>query len=356
MLAGTVTPWGVSPVCTMNLSVGNLLFFVACHFFGSNYHSTTCRWVLGLWYPFSHLPKGPVSLVLWSKTAQGLGYAWLWGLLLLSGGYEQQGQTLVGIPHSSWKMYWQSAVRAIRWAKKCFVLLGEKAVFLGHVGSWSLTLLCLELISNCWRVFADGRYCISISAWGDVVAAGVGKSLGSIPMSMQAALLKYSLWVFFAYIEGLLGCLTLDIEFQGKPALTHECKASYSLNVFPRWDEVVCRQSHIPEMLKSSEAYGSSTVGEDRHLSAVIPGDVPSFHGIWIWREWDDVSLYLHYLACILSRVWLKVIWVMSVSMATSLASGPFLTTCATFFAWHTLDRWLGFPAITTGLSPYWAF
>ena len=33
VLAGTVTPCGVSPVCTVNLSVGNLLFFVACHFF-----------------------------------------------------------------------------------------------------------------------------------------------------------------------------------------------------------------------------------------------------------------------------------------------------------------------------------
>ena len=33
MLAGTVTLCGVSPVCTVNLSIGNLLFFVACHFF-----------------------------------------------------------------------------------------------------------------------------------------------------------------------------------------------------------------------------------------------------------------------------------------------------------------------------------
>ena len=32
VLAGTVTSCDVSPVCTVNLSVGNLLFFVACHF------------------------------------------------------------------------------------------------------------------------------------------------------------------------------------------------------------------------------------------------------------------------------------------------------------------------------------
>ena len=90
-------------------------------------------------------------------------------------------------------------------------------------------------------MLADGRYRIAISAWGDVVAARFGKSLGSIPMSMQAALLKYSLWIFFAYVQGLLGSLTLDIEYHGKPALTHECKASHSFNDFPKWDEVVLR-------------------------------------------------------------------------------------------------------------------
>ena len=56
-------------------------------------------------------------------------------------------------------------------------------------------------------------------------------------------------------------------------------------------------------MLKSSEAYSSSTVEEDRYLSAAIPGDVPSLPGIWLWQEWDDVCLYLHYLACVLSHV-----------------------------------------------------
>ena len=63
------------------------------------------------------------------------------------------------------------------------------------------------------------------------------------------------------------------------------------------------RQSHIPEMLKSSEAYGCSTVEEDRRLSAAISEDVPSLPGIWLWQEWDDVCLYLHYLACVLSHV-----------------------------------------------------
>ena len=33
VLAGMVTLYGVSPICTVNLSVGNLLVFVACHFF-----------------------------------------------------------------------------------------------------------------------------------------------------------------------------------------------------------------------------------------------------------------------------------------------------------------------------------
>ena len=136
---------------------------------------------------------------------------------------------------------------------------GKGSFFWGCVGSWSLTLLCLELVSNSRRMLADGRYCIAISAWGDVVAAGFGKSLGSIPMSTQAALLKYSLWIFLHMYRA---CLVVLLE-----------------------------------------AYGSSTVGEDLHLSAAIPGGVPSLPGIWLWWEWDDVCLYLHYLACVLSRV-----------------------------------------------------
>ena len=63
MLAGTVTPCGVSPVCTANLSVGNLLFFVACPFFGSNYHSATpicghADGYRGYGTPFHVFPKG----------------------------------------------------------------------------------------------------------------------------------------------------------------------------------------------------------------------------------------------------------------------------------------------------------
>ena len=53
-------------------------------------------------------------------------------------------------------------------------------------------------------MLADGRYCIAISALGDVVAAGFWKSLGSIPMSMQAALLKYSLWIFLHMYKACL--------------------------------------------------------------------------------------------------------------------------------------------------------
>ena len=53
--------------------------------------------------------------------------------------------------------------------------------------------------------------------------------------------------------------------------------------------------------------------------------------------------IWLVSLAVYVPIVWLKVIWAMSGSMAASLASEPFLTTCATFFARHTLDRWLGF-------------
>ena len=63
-----------------------------------------------------------------------------------------------------------------------------------------------------------------------------------------------------------------------------------------------------PIFLKYSEAYGSFTVGEDRHLSVVIPWDVPSLPGIWLWREWHDVCLYLVSLAVYVPVIWLKVI------------------------------------------------
>ena len=56
--------------------------------------------------------------------------------------------------------------------------------------------------------------------------------------------------------------------------------------------------------------------------------------------------IWLVSLAVYVPIVWLKVIWAMSVSMEASLASGSFLTTCATFFTRHTLDRWLGFPQL----------
>ena len=56
--------------------------------------------------------------------------------------------------------------------------------------------------------------------------------------------------------------------------------------------------------------------------------------------------IWLVSLAVYVPVVWLKMIWAMSISMAASIASGSFLTTCAIFFARHTLDRWLGFPQL----------
>ena len=143
--------------------------------------------------PLSRLPQGLVSLVLWSETAQGLGYVWLWGLLLLSG--------VSGARHWWNSPFFLKDVLAKCWKShslslEMFYSVGGKGSFLERAGSWSLTLLFLELVSNSWWVLADGRYCIAISTWGDVMATGFGKSLGSIPMSMQAALLKYSLWIF----------------------------------------------------------------------------------------------------------------------------------------------------------------
>ena len=103
-------------------------------------------------------------------------------------------------------------------------------------------------------------------------------------------------------------------------------------------------------MLKSSKAYGSSTVREDCHLSAAIPGMSLACPGSGFGENgMTYASIYIIWLVSLAVHVpviWLKVIWVMRVSMAASLASGPFLTTCATFFARHTLDRWLGFPQL----------
>ena len=69
--------------------------------------------------------------------------------------------------------------------------------FWRRVGSCSLTLLCLGLASDFLCVLFEGMYCIAISALGGIVAIGFEKSLGSISMSMHAALLKYWCWIFW---------------------------------------------------------------------------------------------------------------------------------------------------------------
>ena len=84
-----------------------------------------------------------------------------------------------------------------------FYSVGRKGIFLGRVGSWSLTLLCLELVFNSWRMLADGRYCIAISAWE------VFEQYLYVNADCFAEI--QPLDFFFAYVPGLVGCLTLDI-------------------------------------------------------------------------------------------------------------------------------------------------
>ena len=228
------------------------------------------------------------------------------------------------------------------WTLECFVLLGGKAVFWDALVAdpW---FCCLELVSNSWR---DGRYCIAISAWGDVMAAGFGKSLGSIPMSMQAALLKYSLWIFlhmyracFVVLPWILNSTRSQpwhMSVKPPPARTTFLDGMRLFVDSPIFRRCWSPPGHMVAPLSGKIAF---LVLQFLGMSLACLGSGSD-------ENWDDVCLYLHYLACILSRVWLKVIWAMSVSMAASLAFRSFLTTCATFFARHTLDWWLGFPQL----------
>ena len=78
-----------------------------------------------------------------------------------------------------------------------FCSVGEKGSFFGCIGSFSLTLLCLGLASDFLCVLVEGMYCIAISALGGIVVVGFGKSFGSIPTSMHAALLNYRRRIFW---------------------------------------------------------------------------------------------------------------------------------------------------------------
>ena len=57
--------------------------------------------------------------------------------------------------------------------------------------------------------------------------------------------------------------------------------------------------THIQKVLKSPMAYGSSTVGKDRHSSAVATEDISSKSGIRFWQEWDNMCVSLPYQACV---------------------------------------------------------
>ena len=85
-----------------------------------------------------------------------------------------------------------------------------------------------------------------------------GKSLGSIPMSMQAALLNTAFGFFLHMYRACLVVLFWTLNSRGSQPWHMSVKLPHNSNDFPRWDEVVCRQSHIPELLKSSKTYGSS--------------------------------------------------------------------------------------------------
>ena len=70
-------------------------------------------------------------------------------------------------------------------------------------------------------------------------------------------------------------------------------------------------------MLKSSKAYGGSTVGKDHHFSAVVTRDILTLSGI----TYVFISIFWFGSSNVYVPVWLNVMWMMSVSMGTSLVS-----------------------------------
>ena len=64
-------------------------------------------------------------------------------------------------------------------------------------------------------MLVEGVYCIAIFAWVNIVAAGFEKSLGSISISMQGALLKYSHWIFLHMYRACLVVFPWTMNFTG---------------------------------------------------------------------------------------------------------------------------------------------
>ena len=155
MLAGTVTPCGVSPVCTVNLSVGNLLFFVACHFF--------LAVITIVLHQSVEMPMGTGVMITLFTSSQR---ACLTGSLKWNGTGIRLCLALGTAPYFRciWAVGPNIGGNSLFFLKdvlaKCckshslslgmFCSVWGKSSFLGCVDSWSLTLLCLELVSNSW--------------------------------------------------------------------------------------------------------------------------------------------------------------------------------------------------------------
>ena len=145
MLAGTVTPCGVSPVCTVNLSVGNLLFFVACHFLAVIsivlHQPVGMPTGTGVMIPlFTSSQRAYLTSSLkWNGRGIGLclalgtapSFRWIWEAALdIGGNFPFFLKDLLAMCCNSHSL-----------SQGIFCSVGGKGSFLGRVGSWSLTLL-----------------------------------------------------------------------------------------------------------------------------------------------------------------------------------------------------------------------
>ena len=88
----------------------------------------------------------------------------------------------------------------------------EKGVFWGV-----LVVAPLGLASDFLCVLVEGIYCIAISAVGGIVAVAFGKSLGSVPTLMHAALLRYRTWIFWHMYRACVVVFSVDDEFHREP-------------------------------------------------------------------------------------------------------------------------------------------
>ena len=175
-----------------------------------------------------------------------------------------------------------------------------------------------------------GYYCVAISAMGGIVSEGFGNTLGSIPTSMHAALLKYRLWILWHMYRACL------VDFPWTMNSTRSQPWHISAKLPTAWMNSLDRM----RLFIVSPIFRRS-LSPWRHMLAPLSVKIV----ILVLRPlgislaclgsgfvensiiYASISLiWLVSLDVYVPVVWLNVMWALSVSIAALLAPGLFLT------------------------------